>query len=116
MTEPLPNRPSAGDVVVGCKHRPCPYEGCRVLYFPETVPFTKNGVDLHARWFFLCEACFLEAARAMGAHPAEIGFGTPFQTREGGCQALALLIGCDMVWSEDDELPVKLEAEPRTLH
>lgn len=53
-------RPQAGDVILGCTHRPDPYrQGAHVFSCPEDA--FKDFVVV-VKFLFLCDACFAELA------------------------------------------------------
>lgn len=80
----MKTQPTPGDVLLGCIHRPDPYDA-HIFNIPEGLKFTKpDKTKGTAEWIILCDACFAR----YGAQPSHAP------------------ISCDCVWKESDK-PLK---------
>jgi len=87
-----PERPSAGDLCVGCEHRPDPHE-CHYFYVAGSGLqfFRPDGSSGVAHWVLLCEEC------------SNIEGGDVPSAMEKGLVPLA----CDMRWPSDLEVEIR---------
>lgn len=91
-----PKHPTAGDVCLGCVHRPDPNR-CRYFYLTKPLPFKRqDGSRGNARWILVCKRC---------------------SRLEGGDTSSAIKkglvpIGCDMPWPDD----LHVDIDPPVVH
>lgn len=73
--------PKPGDAVLGCVHRPNPYQA-HVFHAPDGIEFMRpDGSHGRATWMMLCDDC---RARCL------VGGGNP----------LDVPVGCELTWTK----------------
>ena len=82
-----PTGPSAGEVVMGCIHRPDPNHGSHYYWVAEGIEFMppRSDTRLRATWLVLCKKCFRKYDSDFTAH----------------VEAGRVQFGCHTIWPED---------------
>ena len=85
MSDEGPVRPQAGDVCIGCIHKPDP-ERCHYFHMGETgIDFKPPHEERqNAKWMLLCHDCFMKYAENLEDH----------------LDAGDVKIGCHLSWPE----------------